>query len=130
MGNICTINSEEIKDTDMKVSHNTLQQIISAVREMYLEQYKNNLKKIYLYGSYARGDSDDSSDIDITAIVEGDRRELQDKLKAIWDDAADLGYENDIIISPSVIPYKEFEEYKDILPYYMNILKEGIEVHG
>ena len=114
----------------MKISQTTLQQIIAAVHKMYIQQYENNLKKVYLYGSYARGDFNDSSDIDITAIVDGERRELQEKLKAIWDDTADLGYENDIIISPSVIPYKEFEDYKNILPYYMNIEQEGIEING
>ena len=34
---------------------------------------------IFLYGSYARGDYDDESDIDIAAVVKGRRPELQDK---------------------------------------------------
>ena len=51
--------------------------------------------------------------------------DLQEKLKQIWDVSADIGLENDVVVSPTVIPYAEYEAYKEILPYYMNIQKEG-----
>ena len=90
--------------------------------------YGENVDCIFLYGSYAREDFDENSDIDIAAIVEGDRAELQRKLKSVWDMAAELGLENDVIISPTVIPRSEFEEYKNVLPYYRNIAKEGNKI--
>lgn len=34
---------------------------------------------------------------------------------------AELGLENDVMISPIVIPYDEFIKYNKILPYYNNI---------
>lgn len=37
-------------------------------------------------------------------------------------------YGNDIVVSPTVIPFDEFEEYKEKLPYYMNIWKEGKQI--
>ena len=101
-----------------------------------MEKYVNEIKKIYglhlrqiiLYGSYARGDYDNESDIDITAVVKGSRLELQNKLRAVWDISADIGLENDVVVSPTVIPYDEFEEYKEKLPYYRNIAKEGKQI--
>lgn len=40
---------------------------------------------ILLYGSYARGDYTDYSDIDIVvAIIKGERKELQTDLDIIW----------------------------------------------
>ena len=81
-----------------------------------------------MYGSFARGDFDDESDIDFAAIVVGERQELQKKLEEVWDKASDIGLENDAVVSPVVIPYEEFLEYKDKLPYYHNIDKEGIIV--
>lgn len=33
--------------------------------------------------------------------------------------------ENDIVVSPTVIPYDEFKKYQDTLPYYRNIMQEG-----
>ncbi len=106
----------------------TMSQLNVITKEMvncYNSYYGNNIVGIFLYGSYARGDFDSESDIDITAIVKGSRAELQEKLKMIWDDSADIGLEHDVVISPTVIPYDEFEKYKALLPYYMNIAKEG-----
>lgn len=103
-------------------------QIDNISRQMaqsYYLVYGSNIVAIYLYGSYARGNYNDESDIDITAIVRGDRLDLQDKLKQVWDISADIGLENDIIISPTVIPFDDYEKYKQILPYYRNIWKEG-----
>ena len=88
----------------------------------------DRIKKIRLYGSYARGDNSEDSDIDIVAIVKGNRLLLQDKLRTVWDLSADIGLENDAIVSPTVIPYDEFEEYKEVLPYYRNIAKEGLRI--
>ena len=102
-----------------------LDNIARQMAQSYRSVYGNDVVAIYLYGSYAREDFDHESDIDITAIVKGDRLELQNKLKKIWDISADIGLENDVIVSPTVIPFEEFEEYKHTLPYYMNIQKEG-----
>lgn len=106
--------------TSSKVNHVSQQMV-----ECYRNTYGVDIAGIFLYDSYARGDFNEYSDIDIVAIVRGNRTELQQKLKKIWDMSADIGIENDIVVSPTVIPYDEFEEYKDKLPYYTNILKEG-----
>lgn len=37
-------------------------------------------------------------------------------------------YGNDVVVSPTVIPFDEFEEYKQTLPFYMNIRKEGKQI--
>lgn len=102
-----------------------LDYISRQIAQFYHSVYGNNIVAIYLYGSYARENYNDESDIDITAIVKGDRLDLQNKLKQVWDLSADIGLENNIVISPTVIPFDEYEKYKQILPYYMNIWKEG-----
>lgn len=102
-----------------------LDNIYQQVAMLYRSVYGDDIVAIFLYGSYARGNYDEESDIDIVAIVKGERFELQNKLKLIWDKSADVGIENDVVVSPAVIPFDEYEEYKEILPYYMNIRKEG-----
>lgn len=99
-------------------------QIVSA----YKETYGDDISCIYLYGSYARGDYTEHSDIDFVAIVHGDRQALQDQLSEVWDRASDIGSTFDMIISSTVIPYDEFETYRDTLPYYQNIIKDGLQV--
>lgn len=105
-----------------------LNKIIKAMVECYRVVYGRDIVEIMLYGSYARGDFTEGSDIDLVAVVRGSRLDLQEKLKAIWDVSAELGLENDIIVSPTVIPYDEFMKYKQSLPYYRNIAEEGCKV--
>ena len=50
------------------------------------------------------------------------------KLKKVWDISSDLELEYGTIVSPTVIPFEEFEKYKDDLPYYRNIQKEGVKI--
>ena len=107
---------------------NELDLILKATTKAYHEVYKTKLVSIILYGSYARGDYQKDSDVDIVAIVKGNREELQSELKKIWDVSSDLELEYGTIVSPTVIPYEEFEKYKDDLPYYRNIQKEGVKV--
>ena len=101
-----------------------LQELVKAYRGVYGE----DIVKIILYGSYARGDNTNDSDIDVVAIVKGERADLQRKLKEIWNLSSDLELEYETILSPTVIPYEEYMRYKDDLPYYSNIEKEGVSI--
>lgn len=109
-------------------THSELNIILQKMAEIYQDVYGENLVKIVLYGSYARGDYDSESDIDIVAIVQGTRDQLQQQLKSVWNESADLELEFETVLSPTVIPYEEFEKYRNDLPYYKNIASEGVEI--
>ena len=49
-------------------------------------------------------------------------------MKNMWDFSAEVGLENDVVVSPTVIPYDEYIEYKNTLPYYRNIAEEGQKI--
>lgn len=105
-----------------------LNEITKRMVSYYKQIYGSAIVQIILYGSYARGDFSENSDIDIAAIVRGGRVELQEKLKKLWDASAEVGLENDVIVSPTVIPYDEFEKYRHTLTYYRNIAEEGRKI--
>ena len=105
-----------------------LNQISEQMAAFYRRIYGKDIVGIYLYGSYARGDYSEDSDIDIVAIVKGNRNELQKKLRSVWEQSAEIGLEHDVVVSPTVIPYDEFEAYKEELPYYSNISREGRQI--
>jgi uncharacterized protein len=105
-----------------------LQNIINSVVKAYRDVFGSEMTEVLLYGSYARGDYEADSDIDLVAIVHGERKALQEKLKLIWDVSADLELEHGIIISPTVIPYDEYMKYKEDIPYYKNISLEGVKI--
>ena len=50
-------------------SKSTLDKILKEVSNAYKKVYGDKLVKAVLYGSYARGDYDEESDIDIVGII-------------------------------------------------------------
>lgn len=109
-------------------TRNELESILKQMADIYRSVYGSGIVKMVLYGSYARGDNQIDSDIDIAAIVHGDRVSLQEGLKKVWDRSSDLELEYGTIVSPTVIPFDEYEKYKHDLPYYRNIETEGGEI--
>ncbi|WP_283680590.1 nucleotidyltransferase domain-containing protein [Parablautia sp. Marseille-Q6255] len=107
---------------------NELSDIIQKLTQIYRTVYGGNLVEVILYGSYARGDYNNDSDVDIVAIVRGERETLQEQLKQVWDASCELELEYNTILSPTVIPYEEFKRYQEDLPYYRNIVKEGVVI--
>ena len=109
-------------------SQNELDVLLKEIAAIYRKVFGDDIVKIVLYGSYARGTFDAESDIDIVAIVKGEREELQRKLREVWILPSNLELEYETILSPTVIPYEEFEKYRNVLPYYRNIEEEGIDI--
>ena len=107
---------------------NELNSILQKLTQIYRSVYGENLVQVILYGSYARGDYHTDSDVDVVAIVHGDRKTLQQQLKKVWDFSCELELEYDTILSPTVIPYEEFKQYQTVLPYYRNISQEGVVI--
>ena len=105
-----------------------MEEICRRVVAAYRKAYGDDIEAIYLYGSYARGDFDEDSDIDFAAIVKGERRDVQKKRWEVRNKMNEMDLELDIITSPTAIPAGEFEKYKYELPYYRNILKDGIRL--
>lgn len=99
--------------------------ICKRMANTYRCVYGDDIEAIFLYGSYARGDFDEDSDLDFVAIVKGERVNLQQKLNYILDDSVKMDLEYNVISSPNVIPQDEFYKYQNELPYYRNIYKEG-----
>ena len=113
---------------DHMCTKNELNSILQKLTQIYRSVYGENLVQVILYGSYARGDYHTDSDVDVVAIVHGDRKTLQQQLKKVWDFSCELELEYDTILSPTVIPYEEFKQYQTILPYYRNISQEGVVI--
>ncbi len=86
----------------------------------------DSLKQMILYGSYARGDYGDNSDMDIMVLTElTDDRIIQIE-DEIFDAAYDIELEYGVPISVNIKNEKHFKNWVNSLPYYSNIQKEGI----
>ena len=101
-----------------------LQEFISGVNKIL----GNRVKKIILYGSYARGDFTKDSDIDIMILTDLSDDEIADCRNKIYNFSYDIEYENDfdISLSPLVKNIDKFNYWLEALPFYMNVQKDGI----
>ena len=105
-----------------------MEEICKRVVAAYRRAYGDDIEAIYLYGSYARGDFDEESDIDFAAIVKGNQFELREKRGQLLHEVAEMDMEYDVFTSPKVISADMFKKYKNESGYYKNIRKEGIRL--
>jgi len=80
---------------------------------------------IILYGSYARGNNNKESDIDLLILVDKDHLSYPDQQR-IKDPLYDLEFETGKVISPLIFMRQDWEGRHSITPFYQNIKKEGI----
>ena len=107
--------------------------IDKIIEEFILESskiLKDRLKKVILFGSYARGDYEKNSDIDIMLLTDCNEEELIKYRGIIRDVACDIELDNDVIISPIVKNIDKYKERIDVIPFYMNVEKEGVILRG
>jgi predicted nucleotidyltransferase len=109
-----------------------LEEILRKVYEKMRSVFDEKLKQVILYGSHARGDHDEDSDIDIMIIVDIEKHELSTYRDAVWDFAEDIAgqYGYKFIISLKLQDDDTFSAWRDVLPYYKNVLREGIVING
>jgi predicted nucleotidyltransferase len=92
--------------------------------------FGKHLCNVILYGSYARGDFRNDSDIDILILVDLSSEEIEKKEEEVFDLAFDIEMKENIHISPIIINKEQFEYWNDVLPFYRNIKVEGVEIVG
>ena len=85
--------------------------------------------KIVLYGSYARGDYNDNSDIDIMILTTLNEEEIQSVETYIFDLAFELEIEYGIDISVIVKNELDFNYWLGALPFYDAIEKQGVVLY-
>jgi len=110
------------------------QRTIETILDRFIDGVKDvlgsHLEQVILYGSYARGDYNEHSDIDVMILVDLDENEKDNVLREISDIAFDLNLEYDVLLSPVVKNINYFKGWTNILPFFSNVANEGVVLHG
>ena len=97
-----------------------LEKMIPGMQEIYGDL----VDSIILYGSTARGTRAEDSDVDVAILLHaGATKAMRDQM---LDLVVDLELECGRVLSVLCIDYDKFAEWKDIIPFYKNIRKDGV----
>ena len=121
------VKSGSYKNFRQHIRFNENKELSTTVRHMARELrkiYGESLISIVLYGSYARGEETDDSDVDIALILSGkpDKEKNNDMIKCVAKSELECGK----VLSVIDIENEKYTAWKNVLPFYKNISKEGI----
>ncbi len=100
-----------------------IRRLVDQVKAHLHEQYGDGIKRVILYGSHARGEATEDSDIDVLVLVDQslNYREVDDSLNDLL---YDIILEEHELVSVIVLPEDHFESRN--LPFMLNVRKEGV----
>ena len=80
-----------------------------------------------LYGSEARGDARPDSDIDVLILLEGDEMNLRREMD-VTGPLNEIEWQTGVLVSPTVMLRKQWENMPFKTPFYINVMNEGIRI--
>lgn len=101
-----------------------MQEFAKSVRKIL----GNSLDSVIVYGSYARGDYSEFSDIDVMLLVSLGEEGIKKISDQISDLAFDFMMKYGVDISPVITNIEHFNYWVDNLPYYRNVRDEGVRL--
>lgn len=100
-----------------------LKSLMEKMKKGLSSLYGPRLKAVYLFGSYARGDYHEGSDLDVMIVL--------DNYKSYWEElvrsaelASNLSLEYDVTVSRMIMTEEQWK--KGELPVLMNVRAEGV----
>lgn len=102
-----------------------VQKLLKQLKTGLSRVYGNQLNAVYLYGSFARGDNVEGSDLDVVVILKDFQRraaEIRRTSKLV----GDLSLDYEITVSPLFLREKEWDTNRFAL--LRNIKAEGVAV--
>jgi len=80
-----------------------------------------------LYGSEARGDARHDSDIDVLILLDGDHINLKREME-VTGPLNEIEWRTGVLVSPTVMLRKHWENMPFKTPFYINVMNEGIKI--
>jgi predicted nucleotidyltransferase len=107
------------------ISRERLDQILKEYRSRLVETLGDTLELIVLYGSQARKDAVEGSDLDFLCVMNTSFR-YGDLIKLTSKDTAEISLKYDVVISRVFVTREDFESRCS--PFLMNVHKEELVI--
>ncbi|MBQ9521480.1 MAG: nucleotidyltransferase domain-containing protein [Oscillospiraceae bacterium] len=92
--------------------------------------FPGEVMDVILYGSYARGEAQPGSDLDVMVLLDTSREDIA---KRKWDISGvgfELSLDCGVMVSLFVENRTFFQTFLPALPFFQNVSKEGIRFYG
>jgi len=103
---------------------------LTRIRKFAEKLFGEKFDSVILFGSYARGDNDLESDFDVMVIVDLEPDMLDTYKYEFACFGTDLDLEYGVLHSFVLQDKATFEYWKETIPFYKNIVVEGIAVNA
>ncbi|MCP1381362.1 nucleotidyltransferase family protein [Runella salmonicolor] len=103
-----------------------LKSLLSDLKKGLLELYGERLHQVILFGSYARGEQREESDVDVLVVLNDEKIHPLTEISNMSVINSDLGLKYDKWISTIPVVKTRFSSLK--LPLYENVREDGIEL--
>lgn len=100
-----------------------IRKLMKELKQGLAQIYGENLKAVYLYGSYARGDYRDGSDVDVMILLK-DYQNYWRELHRSSDYVSDISLKYDVTVSCIII--KEIQWRQSDMPVVRSIHRDGM----
>lgn len=110
------------------IKDNKISELLKKVKQNMGILFIDKLDSNILYGSFARHENTDESDIDIMVLVDEDEETLKKYEDKVTDIMVDLSLEFDKVVSLYIESKKYYAEKAKILPFFTNIENVGIKL--
>ena len=99
--------------------------ILTELRRRLKQIYGSRLVKLVLYGSQARGDAVDESDIDVLVVLNGPV-DIGEEIGRTGGAVASISLENDCLVSCAFVGDGDFTN--GAAPFLQNVRREGVAI--
>jgi len=118
--------TEKITMLVLETDKPQVEKIVRAFAEELVKKLDDQIDEIIWYGSTARGDAEEGSDIDVAVICQHDDSAVEDR---IWSIAHEISLEHNALIDARVISHECFYGEWGRLSYLAeDIQNEGIVI--
>lgn len=88
--------------------------------------YQDKLIVVSLFGSYARGDYTEKSDVDLLLVLDIPTEQISQYDEALCEVTYEFSIRYNVNLSPITINKQHFQKWMTVYPLYINICREGV----
>lgn len=109
---------------------NRIDELLKEYTNEMCRIFGSHLRTVILYGSYARGDYNEQSDIDIMMLVDLTDEEIKKYSDQVTDVTFDMNLDHDLMLMPIVKNQDHFNHWVQVYPFYSNVRNEGVPLYA